>query len=191
MVHIIKKMKNRIRIYLANRNWESKRKYLVKEGATIGKGTRLNGDVLTFGTEPYLITVGENCLFADGVRMITHDGGVKVLNDLNYFEQRMDKLGSITIGNNVYVGMDAFIMPGVTIGNNVIIGAKAIVTHNIPDNSVAVGIPARVIYTIDDYYNSAVAKNVFYPTLGLSKDEKRKYLREHNLELWRSNNEDI
>ena len=51
----------------------------------------------------------------------------------------------ITIGNNVWLGHGAYIMPGVHIGNNAIIGAKTVVTHDIPENAIAVGVPARVI----------------------------------------------
>ena len=58
----------------------------------------------------------------------------------------------IKIGNNVYIGNNVIILPGVTIGNNVVIGAGAVVSKNIPDNSVAVGIPARVIKTADEYF---------------------------------------
>lgn len=53
--------------------------------------------------------------------------------------------GVPTIGNNVYVGPGAKIIGGISVGNNVAIGANAVVTRDIPDNSVAVGIPARVI----------------------------------------------
>ena len=52
---------------------------------------------------------------------------------------------------DVYIGNNVIILPGVTIGSNVIIGAGAVVSKNIPDNSVAVGIPARVIKTADEY----------------------------------------
>ncbi len=165
-----------IRMKLANRNWESRNKFLRKCGAKIGKGTRLNCTVNAFGTEPYLIEVGDNCLFATNIHLITHDGGVLVLNNLNYFNgKKMDKIAPIKIGNNVYIGYGAFVMPGVTIGDNVIIGANAIVTKDIPSNSVAVGIPAKVISDIDTYYNKGIEKCVFYETAGLSQKEKRKY----------------
>lgn len=142
-------------------------------------GTRLNCGVEAFGTEPYLIRVGKNCLFAAGVNFITHDGAISVLNNLGYFDgKRMDNMAPIVIGDNVYIGMGAYIMPGVTIGNNVIIGANAVVTHDIPDNSVAVGMPARVIKTIDEYYKSALNRNRFFATGGMSADEKKKILVE-------------
>lgn len=51
----------------------------------------------------------------------------------------------IVIGDNVWIGHGVYIMPGVTIGNNSIIGAKAVVTKSIPADSIAVGIPAKVV----------------------------------------------
>ena len=56
----------------------------------------------------------------------------------------------ITIGNNVWIGAGAIILPGVTIGNNVVIGAGSVVTKNIPAYSLAVGNPCRVIKRIDE-----------------------------------------
>lgn len=55
----------------------------------------------------------------------------------------------VTIGDNVWIGGSATILPGVTIGNNVVIGAGSVVTHDIPHNCVAVGNPARVIKHIN------------------------------------------
>nr|WP_302583589.1 DapH/DapD/GlmU-related protein [uncultured Schaedlerella sp.] len=57
----------------------------------------------------------------------------------------------IKVGNDVYIGNNVIILPGVTIGNNIIIGAGAVVSKDIPDNSVAVGVPARVIKSADEY----------------------------------------
>ena len=57
----------------------------------------------------------------------------------------------ITIGNNVWIGANSTILPEVTIGNNVIIGANSLVIKDIPDNSVAVGNPCRVIKKKEDY----------------------------------------
>lgn len=54
----------------------------------------------------------------------------------------------VHIGNDVWLGGNVTVLPGVTIGNNVVVGAGAVVTSDIPDNSVAVGVPARVIKNI-------------------------------------------
>lgn len=127
-------------------------KLLRKAGCRFGYKLRLNCDIEAFGSEPFLIDIGDDCLIAEGVKFITHDGAVKVLNSLHKFDKDMSKMGSIVLGNNCYIGMAAYIMPNVKNGNNVIIGARAVVTKDIPDNSVAVGIPDRVICSVDDYY---------------------------------------
>lgn len=174
---LVKKIINRIKLKYYNRTYEGKVKYLRSKGAKVGKNLRLNCDTSCFGTEPYLIEVGDNCLFASGVKLTTHDGGIMVLNNLNKFDgTKMDKMAPIKIGSNVYIGMNAMVMQGVTVGDNVIIGAGAIVTKDIPSNSVAVGIPARVIKTVDEYYKNVAGGGTLYPTIGLPWEEKRKYL---------------
>lgn len=179
---IIIKLIHRVNLIYANSSYESKRKYLIKNGAVIGKRTRLNCHVDAFGTEPFLITVGEDCLFASGVNFITHDGAIKVLNTLGRFGgQRMDNMAPIVIGNNVYIGMGTYIMPGVTIGNNVIIGANSVVTKDVPNDSVVVGCPAKKIKTVDEYYKKVVSSGRIYPTAGMSINEKRKYFEKEKI----------
>ena len=69
------------------------------------------------------------------------------------------------------------IMPGVNIGNRVIIGAGAVVTRDIPDNSVAVGIPAKVIKTADEYFDKLKRESLH---LGhLKGEEKDKALKKY------------
>ena len=70
-------------------------------------------------------------------------------------------------------------MPGVHIGDNVIVGAGAIVTKDIPSNSVCVGIPARVIKTIDEYYQGLKSSDRLFPTPIMSSSKKRAYLLCH------------
>lgn len=176
IVRILKKALHRIELLFANLSYENKLAYLRRQGAIVGDGTRLNCHVDAFGTEPFLIKVGKDCLFAADVHFITHDGGIKVLNSLGRFDgKRMDSIAPIEIGDNVYIGMGAFIMPGVTIGNNVIIGAGSIVTKDIPDNCVCVGIPAKPIKSIDSYYEKVINSGRLFPTAGLSKEKKRNY----------------
>lgn len=83
----------------------------------------------------------------------------------------------ISIGNNVYIGNDVIILPGVTIGDNVIIGAGAVVSKNIPSDSVAVGVPARVIKTTQEYFEKIQKESIH---LGhLTGEEKDKALRDY------------
>lgn len=175
---MLKRIISVLKFYYANRSMNSKIEYLRKQGTKIGKGTRLNCNTNAFGTEPFLIEVGEMSYFSAGVQMFTHDGGVMVLNNLGFFDGKdMDKMERIKIGNNVYIGTNALILPGVTIGDNCVIGAGAIVTKDIPDGSVAAGVPAKVICSLEDY--GARAKSRVYPTLGMMYEEKKKYLMEN------------
>ena len=57
----------------------------------------------------------------------------------------------MTIGDNVFIGAESVVLPGVTIGSNVIVGANSTVTHNVPDNTVVTGSPARVLCSLEEY----------------------------------------
>lgn len=172
-------IKNLISNIQLNRASNTERaKLLRKKGIKIGQGSDISKNVF-WGSEPYLISLGDNVRIAREVTFITHDGGMWVLRNLGKLDNA-DKFGPITIKNNVHIGMNVTIMPGVTIGNNCIIGCGAIVTKDIPDNSIAVGIPARVIETIDEYYEKN--KDVVDFTKNLSYQEKKEYLiKKYNL----------
>ena len=120
--------------------------------------------------------MGNHVRVNSGVQFVTHDGGVWVLR--KYLKQndadKIDLFGRIKIGNNVHIGTNAIIMPGVNIGDNCIIGCGAIVTKDIPSNSIAMGIPAKVIESLDDYINKNMHK--FDYTKHLSPEGKRAYL---------------
>ena len=152
--------------------FEERAKIMREKGAKIGKGCEIYPSV-NFGSEPYLVEIGDYVRLTSGVKITTHDGGLWVLRHNGKLEDA-DRFGKVKIGNNVHVGIDTIIMPGVTIGDNVIIGCGAVVTKNIPSNSVAVGVPAKVIESIDDYHNK-VKKDVVC-TKTMTPEEKRKYL---------------
>lgn len=123
--------------------------YAKNLGVTLGDNVRFyNPNVGMFSTEPWLIKIGNNVHITDDVQFLTHDGGTLIIKD-----QIGDFVltGNINIGDNVYIGIRTVIMPGVTIGDNCIVGACSVVTKDIPSNSLAVGVPARVIKSVDDY----------------------------------------
>ena len=125
-------------------------KYWRNLGVKIGDDCEIFSSA-SLGGEPYLVTLGNHVRVTTNVVFITHDGGVWVYRYLKKELEDIDRFGKITVGDNVHIGNNAVIMPNVKIGNNVIIGVGAIVTHDIPDNSIAVGVPARVIESIDNY----------------------------------------
>lgn len=137
------------------------------------EGVYIYGKV-SWGTEPWIITLGHNVHITDGVKFITHDGGALIYRK-NIPDLEITK--PICIGNDVYIGNNVLILPGVTIGNNVIIGAGATVTKDIPGNSVAAGIPARVIKTADEYLEKIKRESLH---LGhLAGEEKDKELMKY------------
>lgn len=73
-----------------------------------------------------------------------------------------EKIGCIDIGDNVFIGSNTTILYDVRIGTNVIIGAGSLVNKDIPDNSVAAGVPARVIGTFEDFIQKR-AREEKYP----------------------------
>ena len=118
--------------------------------------------------------MGNNVYITDGVKFITHDGGTLLYRHLI---PDLEITKPIVVGDNVYIGNNVIILPGVTIGSNVVIGAGAIVSRDIPDNSVAVGVPARVIKTADEYLEKLKKENLH---LGhLKGQEKDKALMEY------------
>ena len=146
------------------------KKYWSSKGLTIGQNCEVH-PTANFGSEPYLIILGNHVRINAGVQFITHDGGVWVVRGLNENLSDIDLFKKISVGNNVHIGTNSIIMPGVNIGNNCIIGCGAIVTKNIPDNSVAVGIPARVIETTDEYIEKN--KDKFIHTKNLNSTDKK------------------
>lgn len=160
-------------IYVKFCSTQKRIKFWRKMGVTIGENCDIAGKV-GFGSEPYLISIGDNVRITEGCEFINHDGGVWVIR--NYLPQysTVDKIGRIKIGNNVHIGINTIIMPNVKIGNNAIIGAGAVVTKDIPDNCVAAGVPARPIRTLDEYIENN--KKDFCETKGMRYKEKKKYL---------------
>lgn len=96
---------------------------------------------------PQMIKVGDDFGPAPGVAIISQER--IIINGIVKY-----RIEPIIIGDNVYIGSNAVILPGVTIGDNVIIGAGAIVSENIPSNIVVTGNPARAVCSVEDYMSS-------------------------------------
>ena len=98
-----------------------------------------------------IIRIGDNALIAPNVQIYTAfhptNAGERFSEPKEDGSFEFCKTGTapVIIGDNVWIGGGAIILPGVTIGNNVVIGAGSIVTKDIPDNVIAVGNPCRVI----------------------------------------------
>ena len=123
---------------------------------------------VNWGTEPWIISIGNNVHITDGVKFITHDGGTLLFRK---YVPDLEITKPIVLGNDIYLGNNVIILPGVHIGDKVVIGAGAVVTKDIPDNSVAVGVPAKVIKTADEYFEKLQRESLHLGNLvGEEKD---------------------
>lgn len=116
----------------------------------IGKNVNIVGGA-NFGSEPYLITIGDNTTISFDCAFVTHDAATRVIRNLPNGNKETVIYGPITVGNNCFIGCRSVILPNVKIGDNCIIGAGSIVNQDIPSNTVAAGVPCKPICTLDEY----------------------------------------
>ncbi len=133
--------------------------YLRGNGAKIGENVRIwtpQKSRIDLSC-PWLLQLGDNVRITEGVIILTHDYSWSVIKKYSSKKiqegQILGAMSPVTIGNNVFIGMNAIITRGVTIGNNVIIGAGSVVTKDCESDSVYAGNPAKRIMTIEEYYN--------------------------------------
>ena len=137
-------------------------------GVQVGSSSRLiDISAKTFGSEPYLVKLGDHVTVTSGVRFITHDGGVWVFRRE---EPDLEVLAPITVGSNVFIGVNAILLPGAQVGSDVVIAAGSVVTGTIPSGVVAGGVPAKQIKSIEEY--SPQRQYSASNTRGLSSREK-------------------
>jgi len=103
---------------------------------------------------PQFVEIGNNFISAPGSIILAHDASLLMHNHGYRVEKTI-------IGDNVFIGANAVVMPGVSIGDGAIVGAGAVVTKSVPPGVVVAGNPARVLSTVADYYEKCVERGVF------------------------------
>ena len=161
------KILNIIKSFYRNHFWTTE-KYARFQGVKIGKNCDIQK--VSFGSEPYLIEIGNHVQITSGTRIFTHGGGWVFREKY----PRLDYFGKVLIKNNVYIGNNSMIMPGVTIGNDVIVGAGSIVTKSIPDGKIVAGNPARIIGETQEFITRI--KQFDVESKGMSYEKKKTYL---------------
>ncbi len=116
----------------------------VENGFTYGKGCQFKEGCIIDPGHCFLITLGDRVTLAPRVHLLAHDASTK--NKLGY-----TKIGLVNIGDDVFIGANSTVLPGVTIGSNSIIGANSLVSKDVPAGCVYAGNPARLICTTQDY----------------------------------------
>lgn len=133
-------------------------------GARIGEGTYCSLENLD-ALSPELITIGRNCLIAPRAIITTHDASLMPVT-------RSELVRPTTIGDDVFIGYGAIILPGVTIGNGAIVGAGAVVTKAVAAGTIVAGVPAREIGTVAGR-RDRVSADLVTPPAGWSYDPTR------------------
>ena len=125
--------------------------YLKSGGAEIGENVMLFSPE-TFSCDVHnrhLLHIGDNVQITEYVTILMHDYSWSVIKAVT--GEIIGNQNSVYIGDNVFIGMKAIILPGTKIGNNVIIGAGSVVKGSLDSNAVYAGVPAKKIMTLEEY----------------------------------------
>ncbi|PBN41251.1 hypothetical protein SxD43FB_22890 [Sphingobium sp. D43FB] len=121
-------------------------------GVKIGTDCRILSS--NFGTEPFLIEIGNRVTVSSNVTFLTHDGASWLVRDE---KGRRYIYRPLKIGSECFIGANSTLMPGVEIGDKVIVGAGAMVTKSVPSGSIVAGVPARIIGSYEDFHRRTLA----------------------------------
>ena len=126
-------------------------KFARLSGVKVGSDCRIY--TKEFGSEPFLIEIGNRVTISSNVTFINHDGAAWLIGDERGRRYLYDR---IVVSDFAFIGANVTILPGVRIGRNVIVGAGSVVTRSIPDDCVVAGNPARYICSFEDYRSRAL-----------------------------------
>lgn len=144
-------------------------------GVTIGSDCKFQG-MPRWGSEPWLIFIGNHVELSGNVTFITHDGATWVFRNQERYKDVI-RYGKIVIEDNCFIGMNATILEGVTIGKNSIVGACSLVNKSIEPNSVYAGVPARRICSLEEYAEKCFEQSPDYDKDNYNKNKKDEVLR--------------
>ena len=154
--------------------------YAKGKGVLVGDNCRFV-DNPSWGSEPYLISIGNHVLISGNVTFINHDGATWLFREEGPYKDTY-KFGPITVGNNCFIGYGATILPSVNIGDNCIIAAGSIVTKDVPSGEVWGGVPAHFITKTEDYAKKCYENRLPYVAEKLKNNKEAEMKRVCNIQ---------
>ncbi|MBG9979949.1 acyltransferase [Facklamia sp. DSM 111018] len=158
-------------------------KYARYKGVKVGERSSIMS--WRFGSEPWLISIGNHVRITSNVRFITHDGGSWVFREDDKYKD-VKKFGKIEIKDNCFIGNNVILMPDISIGPNAVIGAGAVVTKDVPANTVVAGVPAKPIMSIEEYAEKSLQNTPPYDKNNYRENRQEEILKYIN---WDSEND--
>ena len=160
-------MKSKVSNYISRiarliRRWGGVNR-LTKRGLRIGKNFQYEKGMLIDKIYPHLISIGDDVIFSADVKVLAHDAGLRNI-------MGVVRIGHVTIGNRVFVGLGTIILPNVTIGDDVIVGAGSVVSRDLPSKTVCAGSPAKVLCTLAEYKTRIAKMKNSVPIYGYERD---------------------
>jgi maltose O-acetyltransferase len=135
---------------------------LVAEGLELGRGSFIARGVYLDPGHPWLISIGEESGLSPGVVVMVHDASMRR-------HMGFTRIARVAIGDRVFVGAGAIILPGSRIGDDSIVGAGAVVRGDVPPRSLVVGNPARVVSDVEsvaEWHRQAATQAPIWPHEG-------------------------
>jgi maltose O-acetyltransferase len=117
---------------------------LRRRGMRAGENVHIGPFCIIDHSHAHLVELGDGAILAPHVHLLAHDASTKP--HLGY-----TRIAPVRVGRHAFVGAGSIVLPGVTIGDGAIIGAGSLVARDVPAGMLAVGHPARIVGSLDDY----------------------------------------
>jgi len=174
--NVLKKITEKIKYYLVYRG--NKVRFLRSMGVRIGEHCQILNHPHNYGSEPWLIELGDKVTITYGVFFLTHDASSRLFREsIPGSSPFGNRFGAIRVQDNCFIGVNSIILPGVSIGPNSIIGAGSVVVKDVSPNTVVAGVPAREISNLENYIKKYKGRMI--PIKATNRADLRKELTQY------------